>query len=83
MRANGETSAFLARAQARVPDFGICIIALTKQQLEKAILIADDPTPRIFPIVCPTHDVSRALLLERLFRLTDHAHFRNCVDAGR
>ena len=58
------------------PDF-------EKALLEKAILIANDPTPCIFPIVCPTHDVSRALLLERLFRLTDHAHFRNGVDAGR
>jgi hypothetical protein len=35
MRANGETSAFLARAQARVPDFGICTNLKLQQPLSR------------------------------------------------
>src|SRR3984893_4871538 len=42
--------------------------------------VADDPATRIFPIVRPSHDVSDALLFERLLRLADHADLRNGVD---
>jgi hypothetical protein len=40
------------------------LIVLTKEQLQKAVLVADDPAPRIIPIVRPSHDVSDALLFE-------------------
>src|SRR5437899_527087 len=56
-------------------------IVLTKEQLKKAIQVADDPATRIFPIVRSSHDVSDALLFERLLRLADHADFGNGVDA--
>ena len=56
-------------------------IVLTKEQLKKAIQVADDPATRIFPIVRPSHDVSDALLFERLLRLADHADLGNGVDA--
>src|SRR5580704_9689258 len=56
-------------------------IVLTKEQLQKTILVADDPASRIFPIVRPSHEVSDALLFERLLRLADHADFGNGVDA--
>src|SRR5258708_27023978 len=56
-------------------------IVLTKEQLQKAILIANDPATRIFPIVRPAYDVSDALLFERLLCFADHADFGNCVDA--
>jgi hypothetical protein len=56
-------------------------IILTKEQLKKAIQVADDPATRILPIVRPSHDVSDALLFERLLRLADHADLGNGVDA--
>jgi len=39
-------------------------IVLTKEQLQKTILVADDPAPRIIPIVRPSHEISDALLFE-------------------
>src|SRR5580704_7571539 len=56
-------------------------IVLAKEQLQKAVLIADDPTPRIFPIVRSSYDVRDSLFFERLLRLADHADFGNGVDA--
>src|SRR5258707_15149395 len=56
-------------------------IVLTEEQLKKAIQIPDDLATRIFPIVRPSHDVSDALLFERLLRLADHADLGNGVDA--
>src|SRR6266478_2637637 len=56
-------------------------IVLTKEQLQKAILVANDPAAGIFPIVSPAYDVSDALLFERLLCFADHADFGNSVDA--
>ena len=56
-------------------------IVLTKEQLQEAILVANDPTAGIFPIVSSAYDVGDALLFEGLLCFADHADFGNRVDA--
>ena len=58
-------------------------IVPTKEQLQKAILVADDSASCIVPIPCPAGYVSDPFFLERLFCFSDHADFRNGIDAIR